>query len=223
MGTGTAANLGRPAAGKTGTTEDYRNAWFVGYTPQLATSVWVGYRNANQPLIGVEGVPKMAGGTIPAQIWASYMKAALPPATDDTRTADATDLGLNNAPTSNQTATVGTQTVTTTSPGGVPYVCTALPSTTVVGPPPSPGGGTEYNQYPYLRCSGATSGGGAGPPPEQGATPTDTSAPAVATTPTAPSPPPSPTSPLESPVESPVPTPTPSPPPRPCLLGIVCG
>ena len=46
-GTGTAAQLGRPAAGKTGTTSNYTNAWFVGYTPTLSTAVWMG--NASQP------------------------------------------------------------------------------------------------------------------------------------------------------------------------------
>src|SRR5260370_13619339 len=82
MGTGTAANIGRPEAGKTGTTSDYRNAWYVGYTPELAAAVWVGYRDANQPLLNVEGVPQMAGGTIPAKIWATYIQWALPPASN---------------------------------------------------------------------------------------------------------------------------------------------
>ena len=154
MGTGTGAQIGRPAAGKTGTAEDYKNAWFVGYTPRLATSVWVGYRNANQPLLGVEGVPKMAGGTIPAKIWATYMKAALGPADGNTQTADATDLGLINAPGSRETSTkVGTETVTSTvTSTGVPSVCSLLPSTTAVAPGPSPVTGTGYNQYPYLRA-----------------------------------------------------------------------
>jgi penicillin-binding protein 1A len=83
-GTGAAAAIGQPAAGKTGTATDYRNAWFVGYTPKLATATWVGYRDTNQPLLNVEGVAQMTGGTIPAKIWSSYMKVALdtsPPAT----------------------------------------------------------------------------------------------------------------------------------------------
>ena len=45
-GTGTAAAIGRPAAGKTGTTQQYRDAWFVGYTPELVAAVWVGYPEA---------------------------------------------------------------------------------------------------------------------------------------------------------------------------------
>src|SRR5437764_2601700 len=83
-GTGTAAAIGQPAAGKTGTATDFRNAWFVGYTPALATATWVGYRDTNQPLLNVEGVPQMTGGTIPAKIWSGYMKGALdtsPPVT----------------------------------------------------------------------------------------------------------------------------------------------
>lgn len=77
QGTGTAAGIGRPAAGKTGTAEDFRNAWFVGYTPALATAIWMGYRDTNQPLLNIHGVGQVAGGTLPAQMWATYMKAAL--------------------------------------------------------------------------------------------------------------------------------------------------
>ncbi|HWD09031.1 MAG TPA: transglycosylase domain-containing protein [Actinomycetota bacterium] len=76
-GTGTAANIGQPAAGKTGTAQNYDNAWFVGYTPSLATSVWVGDLTSNQPLLNIEGVPQVEGGTIPAKIWANYMEVAL--------------------------------------------------------------------------------------------------------------------------------------------------
>ena len=76
-GTGTAAAIGQPAAGKTGTAQNFDNAWFVGYTPTLATSVWVGDLTNDLPLLNVEGVPQVAGGTIPARIWSSYMQVAL--------------------------------------------------------------------------------------------------------------------------------------------------
>lgn len=76
-GTGTRAKLGRPAAGKTGTADDYRNAWFVGHTPDLAAAVWIGHRDKNRPLHNVHGVGSVTGGTIPAQIWAAFMKFAL--------------------------------------------------------------------------------------------------------------------------------------------------
>ena len=64
------AIIGRPAAGKTGTTSDFRDAWFVGYTPDLVTAVWLGnddYSRMNESY----------GGNVPARIWARFMKAAL--------------------------------------------------------------------------------------------------------------------------------------------------
>ena len=76
-GTGTAARLaGRSAAGKTGTAADNTDAWFCGYTPQLATCVWVGYPKGARPMRDVEGVPVVYGGTIPAQIWQAFMTDA---------------------------------------------------------------------------------------------------------------------------------------------------
>lgn len=75
-GTGTAAQIGRPAAGKTGTTQEYRDAWFVGYTPDLVTAVWVGHVEGQIEMTNVHG-KKVTGGSFPAQIWASFMKAAL--------------------------------------------------------------------------------------------------------------------------------------------------
>ena len=68
-GTGTAAAIGKPAAGKTGTTDDYRNAWFIGFTPRLSAAVWVG-NDDNAPM------NRVTGGMIPARIWAAFMKVA---------------------------------------------------------------------------------------------------------------------------------------------------
>ena len=77
-GTGRAADIGRPAAGKTGTGENYTNAWFVGYTPTLSTSVWMGYSNDQKtPLRGIKGVDRVFGGTIPARTWHNFMRQAL--------------------------------------------------------------------------------------------------------------------------------------------------
>jgi penicillin-binding protein 1A len=77
-GTGVHAQLpNRPAAGKTGTTENYGDAWFVGYTPELATAVWVGYPNQLKPMLtDFHGQP-VAGGTFPAEIWRAFTQAAL--------------------------------------------------------------------------------------------------------------------------------------------------
>ena len=69
-GTGTNADIGRPAAGKTGTTSDYRDAWFVGFTPDLAVAVWLGNDNYQQ-------MYESYGGNIPARIWARFMSRAL--------------------------------------------------------------------------------------------------------------------------------------------------
>ncbi len=87
-GTGTAADIGRPAAGKTGTTSNFTNAWFVGYTPTLSTAVWMGDAdNESTPLRNIKGVPEVFGGTIPAQTWRDFMLQALSnvPPTDFTQ------------------------------------------------------------------------------------------------------------------------------------------
>jgi len=77
-GTGTAAALGsRPVAGKTGTAENFQDAWFCGYVPQLATCVWVGYPKGEIPLLNVENVGEVFGGTLPAEIWHNYMSGAV--------------------------------------------------------------------------------------------------------------------------------------------------
>lgn len=69
-GTGRGADLGRPLAGKTGTTDDYRNAWFIGYTPEIVTGVWVG-NDDNTP------TEKVVGATVPTRIWRAFMETAL--------------------------------------------------------------------------------------------------------------------------------------------------
>jgi len=88
-GTGTSAAIGRPAAGKTGTTQEYRDAWFVGYTPQVSCAVWVGYPEGAKEMKSVRG-RAVTGGSFPAKIWASFMKSAHAklPKQDFTRPAD---------------------------------------------------------------------------------------------------------------------------------------
>jgi penicillin-binding protein 1A len=75
-GTGVAAYFGRSSAGKTGTTDNHADAWFCGYTPNLETTVWVGYPQAEIPMENVHGIA-VAGGTFPAQIWNKFMSRAL--------------------------------------------------------------------------------------------------------------------------------------------------
>jgi len=85
-GTGTAANIGREAAGKTGSAQNNTDAWFCGYVPQLATAVWVGFAEPRANKSGQRSLVSMTspntkitvfGGTYPAKIWASFMKGAL--------------------------------------------------------------------------------------------------------------------------------------------------
>jgi membrane peptidoglycan carboxypeptidase len=77
-GTGAAAlALGRPAAGKTGTSQSNASAWFSAYTPQLAASVAFFRDDATQSLNGIGGLNSVTGGTFPARIWTAFMKGAL--------------------------------------------------------------------------------------------------------------------------------------------------
>jgi penicillin-binding protein 1A len=92
-GTGAGANIGRPAAGKTGTSQSYRDAWFIGFTPDLLTAVWVGNDN---------GAPmaKITGGELPATIWRKFMTVAekdYPSRDFPWLVAEAPDSGLGNA------------------------------------------------------------------------------------------------------------------------------
>ena len=78
-GTGRRAGLdGWPAAGKTGTTENYGDAWFVGYTPQLVAAVWIGYPTTLRPMLTEYDGEPVTGGTYPAELWKAFMERALP-------------------------------------------------------------------------------------------------------------------------------------------------
>ena len=90
-GTGVRANIGRPAAGKTGTTQEHWDAWFVGYTPDMSTAVWVGHPEENIRMERLRGL-LVQGGTYPAMIWKSFMQEALKdiPVTDFTFPSDPT-------------------------------------------------------------------------------------------------------------------------------------
>jgi penicillin-binding protein 1A len=126
FGTGTGANIGRPQAGKTGTGNNYEDAWFLGYVPQLATGVWVGYAKAELPMPDVPGYGPGFGGVLAAPIWHDFMLYA-------TRNLPALDfpaapvpfgaaVPASSTPTPNSTPT-GTPTPTAAprpSPTGIP-------------------------------------------------------------------------------------------------------
>ena len=68
--------LGRPSAGKTGTTDDFADAWYVGYTPRLSTAVWVGYPEGRTSMVDIHGLEEVNGATLPLDLWSSYMQRA---------------------------------------------------------------------------------------------------------------------------------------------------
>ena len=121
-GTGRAADIGKPAAGKTGTTQSNRDAWFVGYTPNLTAAVWMGYPGApgEEPrfMDQVHG-REVTGGSFPAEIWAKFMREATRdhPATPFTAPSSFPGRELNPELVlpSDTTTTSSTDTTTTTT------------------------------------------------------------------------------------------------------------
>ena len=118
-GTGTRAQIaGVPIFGKTGTTEDYGDAWFVGATPEITVAVWVGYPDKLQPMeTEFNGAP-VAGGTFPAAIWRSFVSQAIQykgyGAEDPAKDGDGD--GTPDAPTTTAPSTPGTTTPQSTTP-----------------------------------------------------------------------------------------------------------
>jgi penicillin-binding protein 1A len=143
-GTGTAAYFGRPAAGKTGTAENFVDAWFCGYVPQLATCVWVGYPKAEISLYGVEGWSAVFGGSLPAMIWNRFMSEAVkklpvrvfvnPQFTGHTVTSPYSYIPYSPTTTGTTSITTPTPRVPTPAPPG--HVPAPPPPSTA--PPPQP-------------------------------------------------------------------------------------
>lgn len=151
-GTGTGARIGQPAAGKTGTTEDYRDAWFVGYTCSLTTAVWMGYPGApGEPARYMRSVHGQAvtGGSFPATIWRKYMSRAteglpscpferppLAPVTSDTFVPGTAPKPSDTTVPPSSTTTPAPSTTTTAAPTTttVPTTTTTAPSTTTSAP-----------------------------------------------------------------------------------------
>jgi penicillin-binding protein 1A len=158
-GTGTAAGYGCPAAGKTGTAENYENAWFVGYTPRMSTAVWVGYPQGNIPM--VNGF----GGTLAAPIWHDYMQAASGGYCGD---FPSPTTPFQGSPYFGQYArTGGSNTLPGSGSGGAsanghtstnPYNNPALYAQPPASPPAAPGGGSTTGGGSH-----GSGGGGGGP------------------------------------------------------------
>ena len=142
-GTGTLAHFGHQVAGKTGTTSNNTDAWFIGYTPQLTTAVWVGYPTGSTPMTNLYGFKQITGGTLPADIFRRFMAAALSGAPfahfDQPGSLTGTRGLLGQVPaTFPTTTTSSTSTTSTTSTTVKPT--TTIPTTTTTQPalPPPP-------------------------------------------------------------------------------------
>lgn len=166
-GTGEAAALpGEVVAGKTGTTENYGDAWFVGWNEQMTVAVWVGYPDRLVPMLTQYGGDPVAGGTYPALLWHSFMTQAM--AILEQRAATAEALRNGDDPTTIEVPTVAVETPpsgdgTTTDPGVADDETdgTTTPGTgdTGVGAGGTGGGGTG---------APATGGDDETPPPPDG-------------------------------------------------------
>ena len=160
-GTGVGADYGQPAAGKTGTTEDWSDAWFCGYTPRLGTTVWVGYPKGKISMQSVHGIP-VTGGSFPAQIWRLFMSSAIgslepvdfpepkdwPEWTDFERGQYARSFGYYSSGSSGGGGATTTEAETTTAPAKKPDTVPDAPpasrpapkppATTAAAPPAEP-------------------------------------------------------------------------------------
>jgi penicillin-binding protein 1A len=189
-GTGTAAAIpGVDVAGKTGTTSNYVDAWFVGWTPQMTVAVWVGYPASGKPMLkNFDGGP-VEGGTYPAIIWHNFMVQALQVTADETAAKNHTTaptLGLQSVTTAKQQSTSATPTTSSTGQTQLTNGANA-----VNGTDQSSGTGNPKTQLPGTQPTATTpKTGGASQsttttpvaPPNAGATESVTTPPAVTTT-----------------------------------------
>ena len=162
-GTGTGARIGRPVAGKTGTTQNYGDAWFVGFVPQLSTAGWVGNPEKIVPMKNVHG-RSVSGGSFPASIWSQTMREALEGVpVQPIPTASPDDLGLRLlSPTTSTlpgetttSASVPTTLVTDTVPPGQPTPTQPAPTA-----PPTTRRPTTTTTRPPATTSTTSGGGG---------------------------------------------------------------
>jgi penicillin-binding protein 1A len=128
-GTGQRADIGRPAAGKTGTTSENTDAWFVGYTPRMGAAVWMGYgAEGRRPMDDVHGAP-VTGGSLPAQIWQRFMAEALEGVDTGSFVAPPEQLLAPPSTTSPPTSPT-TASTTSTSTSSTSTTTTTVPETT---------------------------------------------------------------------------------------------
>jgi penicillin-binding protein 1A len=177
-GTGQSAAIGGvDVAGKTGTTSDYGDAWFVGWTPQLTTAVWVGFPNKLVPMTTLFDGGPVEGGTFPAEIWRAFMvqalqisnqeKAEYGPHPKHHSTSTGTQTEGATGTTFGDTGTAGAATPTPSAPTGATGTTPAAPSappagggTTPAAPSAPPAGGGTAPAAPAPTPTPPTGGGG---------------------------------------------------------------
>ena len=175
IGSGKRATLGPdiPVSGKTGTTEDYGDAWFVGWTPRYTTAVWIGYpdkvKSMKPPTFSWTDGEPVAGGTWPAYIWATYMKQAM--AIYARRHPEKPKAGATGP-----TGVVGAPSAPTAAPVVTAAPTTAAPKKQQKAPeqpaPEQPAQQPAQEQQP-AEPQPTPQGGGVTPPPSGGAAPPD--------------------------------------------------
>ena len=179
-GTGQSAAIsGVDVAGKTGTTSDYGDAWFVGWTPQITTAVWVGFPNKLVPMTTLFDGGPVEGGTYPAEIWRAFMTQALQiyneeqaeygPKTKHHSTSTGTQTGGATSTTFGDTGTAAQATPAPSGGTGTTGDSSAPPAGTGTTPaapsaPPAGGGTTPAPAAPAPTptppAGGGTGGGG---------------------------------------------------------------
>ena len=165
-GTGQSAAFGKPAAGKTGTTQDNKDAWFVGYTPKLTAAVWLGFPDAGPDgevptMNNIHGLAGVTGGSLPAEIWRKFMERVTEgidtgtfrspetfPGEVDGDDAEGTVTSLEPSPSSSSTSvqelpTSSTSTSTTTTTSTTTPVPTTSTTTVMQPNSPTPRGNRE--------------------------------------------------------------------------------
>ena len=181
-GTGQAAAIpGVDVVGKTGTTNNEGDAWFVGWTPQITTAVWVGFPNKLVPMLTQYNGGPVTGGTFPAEIWRTFTEAAISISHEENAQRAA------RARSSSKTTTTGSDTDSAT----VPAQTTPVPATVPTTGDTTPAGG-----------------GAATTPATVPSSPATTPAPTPSSPATTPAPAPTPSSPATTPAPAPAPTPT---------------
>src|SRR5207247_4264120 len=182
VGTGKAAQIGEFAAGKTGTTENYGDAWFVGFNKELTVAVWVGYPDRLKPMLTEYHGNPVAGGTFPAEIWHDFMTSWI-----KIRDARKAAHAGKDAPVTTTTTTAPVVTPTTASPTTTTTAPTTQTTPTTKTPAtPAPKAKQPAQQTPtqtqpaptqqtppptQTTPTPADGGGGTGTPPPGTATP----------------------------------------------------